>query len=394
MGRKRRTTEEFIEKAKKKHGETTYSYQDTYYVDAFTAVLIFCLICQKNFLKKPVDHLQGFGCQECTIDKRKLPWEEFIKKAIEKHGNKYDYSESKYIDATTKIWIKCLICDKKFEQRPSSHINEGSGCPPCGHILAAKNTIKISRQKDFLIKAKEIHGDRYDYSLVKYKRRDINIEIICQEHGIFVQTPIAHIIFGHGCQICGKIQSIKNRRYTTEDFIKVSTEKHGNKYDYSLVNYIDRYLEIKIICLKHGEFLQKPYLHLLGIGCLKCSKAKYSKVAIEWLTSISIKENIFIQHAENKGEFKIPGTNLFVDGYCELTNTIYEFHGDYWHGNPNKYKPDDIHPIKKIPYGEIYKETLERENKIKSFGYNLIVMWESDYKELKNLEKKEKKQKV
>ena len=93
------------------------------------------------------------------------------------------------------------------------------------------------------------------------------------------------------------------------------------------------------------------------------------------------KENIFIQHAENLGEYIIK-TEKFkssVDGYCKETNTVYEFHGDFWHGNPNKYSLFDINPMCDTPFGELYNTTIEREKTIKEIGYNLVVIWESDY---------------
>jgi G:T-mismatch repair DNA endonuclease (very short patch repair protein) len=74
-----------------------------------------------------------------------------------------------------------------------------------------------------------------------------------------------------------------------------------------------------------------------------------------------------------------------VDGYCRETNTVYEYHGDYWHGNPRKYKQTDIHPHRKVTYGELYRRTLRRDRKIKSLGYNLMVKWESSSPHLYNI---------
>lgn len=119
-----------------------------------------------------------------------------------------------------------------------------------------------------------------------------------------------------------------------------------------------------------------------GRWCPKCSTHGYSKKAIKWLTNIINTENIFIQHAENIGEYIIK-SDIFkssVDGYCKETNTVYEFHGDFWHGNPNKYNAEDINSITKTSFGELYTKTLQREQKIRDLGYNLVVIWESDYK--------------
>lgn len=104
----------------------------------------------------------------------------------------------------------------------------------------------------------------------------------------------------------------------------------------------------------------------------------YSYVCLLWLESIMETEGIYIQHAMNGGEFKIPGTRWKADGYCAETNTIYEFHGDYWHGNPLIYEPDFYNKSRYMSMGELYKKTIEREANIKELGYNLVVKWETE----------------
>ena len=107
----------------------------------------------------------------------------------------------------------------------------------------------------------------------------------------------------------------------------------------------------------------------------------YSKIAILWLENIEKTDGKFIQHAGNIGEKKIKINNkLFkVDGYCENTNTIYEFYGDFWHGNPKIYDEKETHPLNKKTYGDLYNETIYRENVLRQEGYNLITIWESDF---------------
>lgn len=102
-----------------------------------------------------------------------------------------------------------------------------------------------------------------------------------------------------------------------------------------------------------------------------------------------LKENIHIRHILNhpNGEYKIPGTRYRADGYCEETNTIYEFHGDCWHGNPEIYAPDDYLNFYRpdTPASVLYQETIEKEKYIQDQGYNLIVIWRSNY--LQSLQK-------
>lgn len=120
------------------------------------------------------------------------------------------------------------------------------------------------------------------------------------------------------------------------------------------------------------------YLHKHNIPIKQV--VKFSHNSIKWMTQVMIVNNIHIQHGNNGGEFRIPNTKISVDGYCQENNTVYEFHGDRWHGNPKIFQPNDqCHPHSNLSAGELYKKTINRENLIKSLGYNLVVMWEGDF---------------
>lgn len=113
----------------------------------------------------------------------------------------------------------------------------------------------------FIIQARKIHGDTYDYSKVVYKSSLEKVCIICSEHGEFWQTPNNHLR-GRGCAKCKGLY-----RYTKDDFIKKSNEVHHGVYDYSKVEYKNTQAKVCIICPKHGEFWQKPTRHMAGRGC-------------------------------------------------------------------------------------------------------------------------------
>jgi hypothetical protein len=159
---------------------------------------------------------------------------------------------------------------------------------------------------------------------------------------------------------------------TTNEFISEAKEFHGNIYDYSLVEYKNTDTKVSIICPVHGEFQQRPWMHL-KYGCRACGVHK-SRVEKEWLKSLNI--------SSLRLQFRIPNTNITVDGYDPITNTVYEFYGDYWHGNPLKFPSDKVNvsTAKKKTFGQLYQETMDREKKIKDLGYNLSVIWESDYR--------------
>lgn len=130
---------------------------------------------------------------------------------------------------------------------------------------------KIMDTRDFIEKAVKVHGDEYDYSKVNYVNAKTKIVIICREHGEFLQTPAGHLS-GRGCPICRYIKSSSASRKTKEQFIKDAKNVHGDKYDYSKVDYKNNRTEVCIVCPTHGEFWQRPDKHILrGQGCPHCS---------------------------------------------------------------------------------------------------------------------------
>ena len=132
---------------------------------------------------------------------------------------------------------------------------------------------RLTNEK-FVKKAKEVHGDKYDYSKVEYINRNTKVCIICPIHGEFWQTPDNHLK-GQKCPLCANIIRGNTFRSHKDDFIKKAKEVHGDKYDYSKVNYINNRTKVCIICPKHGEFWQVPYSHLKGFGCKLCNGEVY-----------------------------------------------------------------------------------------------------------------------
>jgi very-short-patch-repair endonuclease len=193
----------------------------------------------------------------------------FREKSIEKHGEKYDYSQSTYIKSSIKVNIICKN-HGLFSQLPLLHMN-GSGCKKCADMLNAKNRINTFDIDIFIKEANIIHENKYDYSKVEYTKKDNKIIIICKNHGEFEQLAYAHIKQKQGCPTCGKIKQVKKRTKTIEKFIEDSNKLHVNKYDYSKSNYVNDNSKIIIICKEHGEFEQEASNHLQGKGCNKCA---------------------------------------------------------------------------------------------------------------------------
>ena len=192
------TTEDFIEKARKIHGDK-YSYSKVNYVNNHTKV---CIICPEHgeFWQKPNAHLNGNGCPKCCG--RNKTTEEFIKEAKNKYGDKYDYSKTIYINARTPV---CIICPEhgEFWQTPNDHLH-GYGCKKCGYEKLS-NLFRNSKE-EIIERFKNVHGDKYDYSLFidskfEYKNNKQEIPIICKKHGIFWQAVGCHLN-SQGCPKC------------------------------------------------------------------------------------------------------------------------------------------------------------------------------------------------
>lgn len=258
-----KSTENFIENAIKKHGDT-YDYSEVKYIKYCEKVEI---ICRKHgkFLQMPSSHLSGNGCKTCAIENNTVSQEDFIENAKKIHGNYYDYSRCNYKRSFEKVII---ICKKhgEFSQVPSSHLN-GHGCYDCGN---EKNSINLrSNEKEFIEKAEIIHGDCYDYSRCNYIRSSEKVIIICKKHGEFSQEPNSHLN-GSGCSYCGGDKISKNLRSNKKEFLEKAIKIHGDKYDYSSVEYTTSNKKIKIKCNYHGIFLQGAGSHLSGSGCPFC----------------------------------------------------------------------------------------------------------------------------
>jgi hypothetical protein len=227
-----------------------------------------CIKCHEHgeFEQRPSSHTNGNGCPKCSNDKKTLSKEDFIKKANEVHHGKYCYDKVEYVNCDTKVCIKCSK-HGEFCQTPHSHL-QGQGCPTCAN--ENKGEYCRSSKEEFIKKARKEHGDKYDYSKVDYVNAMTKVCIICKEHGEFWQTPSAHTQ-GSGCHKCANEATSKRCRCSKEEFIKKANEVHQNKYDYSNVRYCDALTKVCIICLKHGKFWQQPNNHLSGAGCHKCA---------------------------------------------------------------------------------------------------------------------------
>lgn len=246
---------------------------------------------------------------------------EFIQKAIAIHGHRYSYSQVVYKNNRTKTTIECKE-HGLFGQRPSDHL-KGHGCDKCAKKLQGKRQVYTSEK--FISKATARHGDKYLYDLVEYVNSKHKVEIICRQHGSFLQLPAAHV-FGQGCPICaGNIKS------NTKEFISKARQIHGDLYDYSQTRYASDNEKVLIICNLHGDFEQTAGSHLAARGCPKCAA-----ISNGWSRSVFIrrcKENnnnkgllyVIRCYGNNEVFYKVGITSMGIKARFKANKIPYDY---------------------------------------------------------------------
>ena len=302
--------------------DNKYDYSKIQYVDRKTPV---CIICPEHgeFWITPNQHVGGHGCTKCAKNGKKTT-EGFINESCKIHGNKYDYSKVEYINSQTKV---CIICPKhgEFWQLPNAH-KRGQGCPKChkkNETKKAENNNQVGLKK-FIEKARKIHGDKYDYSKSIYETYKHSICIICPEHGEFWQRPDSHLK-GGGCPKCGRKNIGMYHGFTTETWVQRAKEIHGDKYDYSKVEYKNAQTKICIICPEHGEFWQLPNSHLQGSNCPICGDLSRREYTLQKYTT-----EFFIERAKKIHGDKYDYSKTEYKGYDKKVCIICPEHGEFW----------------------------------------------------------------
>ena len=268
---------------------------------------------------------------------KKHTLENFIKEAVEIHGDKYDYSKTDYTNAKAKVRIICPI-HGEFWQTPDKHINCRQGCPYCGGK-------KKPTTEEYLQKVNKVHNGKYDYSETVYQNKNSKICIICHqkdengiEHGKFYQIAHNHLN-GNGCPKCaGKY------RYTTDEIIEKFRIVHNNIYDYSKVKYHNTKTKVCIICPEHGEFWQAPYHHLNGNGCPHCKESLFEKRVAQFFKENGIQ---YMEHAncilfpwlhKQHLDFYLPKYNIAIECQGEQHYFPVDFAGKGEEWAINKFK--------------------------------------------------------
>ena len=346
---------DFICESENIHG-SIYNYQNVNYLNVNTKVKIGCNI-HGEFEQLPANHLKGHGCKKCgndlVTDQTRKNQKEFIKQASSIHDNYYQYEHTEYKSDKIKIKITCPI-HGDFVQVPSNHL-QGQGCKIC-RIKSRGEKQRLSLNQ-FLESAKNIHGNGYDYSKVKFETSKDKIIIICKVHGEFEQEAGSHLQ-GKGCIECGFVKTGSKLTKSHEEFLQDALKVHKNRYDYSKTKYVKDSKKVIIVCKKHGDFEQSAGGHTQGSGCPKCYNKNEGRLAI-------ILNEILVVHREYKIEnkrydFYLPDFDIIIErdgeqhyrgtdfgGTDKNENLIFQQNNDLHKTNMAK---SNGHKICRIPY--------------------------------------------
>lgn len=226
---------------------------------------------------------------------KKLDTQEIIKRFVIVHKDKYNYSKVEYRGMDEKVTILCPI-HGEFKQTPHNHLRYG--CAKCG--ISSQVSKRTFSTEQFISRAREVHGDKYDYSLVEYINAKTPVKIICLKHGLFEQVPDTHT-HSYGCPKCvldiGNKKSVstkQTRKYgmPLDVFKSICSRLFSGKYDYSLIDEtswsgLNTY--VNIICPEHGIFKQLAKNHRCGMGCKKCNQSKGESKIKKYLDLTGIK---------------------------------------------------------------------------------------------------------
>lgn len=392
---RRLTQAEVIDMFNGVHGLGTYGYDRVKYETSTTPVEIYCPRHEEYFFQAPNIHLQASGCNKCGVERaaslQKNDLSDMLVEMDRVHAGVYGYhliTPYDYENSKSKMPIWCDT-HGVFHQTYAAH-SKGSGCPKCAGARVGE--YHLDSIEKVLADFYNTHGDKYDYSKMAYVNSQTKIEIVCRVngHGSFWQTPNKHKS-GQNCPLCsadefknnnpnvGKKKGPSPSRLSTQEFIDRSNVIHNFFYDYSPTVYTGNHNKVLIHCPIHDEdFEITAGKHLYrSQGCPTCAQTKQkSKIADSWLDTLS---STIIR------EYRLPNKKTRkVDGYDPETNTVYQFHGDFYHGNPNMFNPIDTNPLIKKTYGELYENTMRLDQELRDLGYDLVIMWEDDWRKLSN----------
>jgi hypothetical protein len=306
---------------------------------------------------------KNHGCPYCSG--RRPTGETNLLKLFPKLCEEWDYEKNKKppenftIKSDQKVWWVCKNNHNFFQAIKKRTI--GMGCSYCcGQLPSEENNLSLNLKLCGQWSSKNILTPK-DYTLNSGKK----VLWVCEKGHEW--SAAIYTRKDHGCPYCtGRLPSKENNLSLN---LKLCGEWDYEKNRLTPKDYtLNCNKKVWWVCEKNHRWGATIANRNNGTDCPHCSKS-ISKPSQHWLDKLNVKIR----------EYKIPYTNYIVDGYDPETNIVYEFYGDFWHGNPSLYQRDDINPMIKKAFGELYDETIKRENILKLMGFKIITIWESDF---------------
>lgn len=274
----------FEKRVRAVHGDR-YGLGRAIYVTQYDHVVVECGE-HGQFMVLPFNLWQGAGCPACARRQNglnhRITQDACLCRVGQVHGKTYDHSLIRYRRMHDEIVV---VCRDHGQFRPTAaNYLAGRGCPGCGTLRGAANRtpMLVLGADEVLARFRRIHGDEYDYANVVYEHSNRHVEIVCRQHGPFLQTPSGHWA-GKGCPECGRVNRAANQILTTQEVLARFRQLHGDRYDYGATEYSRFRLHVTIGCRRHGAFRQTPQAHLEGKGCPRCSQSSGETRAAAWL---------------------------------------------------------------------------------------------------------------
>jgi len=314
-----------------------------------------------------------------------------------------------------KAWFICnknsdcpRKCKHEYLMKINNKTNGKQGCPLCANKRACcieksflKDNIHLYSEWDFERNVKDINGEVFIIDPTKITPDSSKLfHWICQNSSCgcvhyFVAPVIKRVRENRNCPYCSNqtpfVDYHKSVGFIAPHLItEWSPENNITPFQSACGSNINKN---KWICAKnHNHKWSADNWHRVkhSTGCPHCKK-DYSVGQCLWIQYLMKKNNIYIRYKlnHNDGEYKIPESNnkYSADGYDPKTNTIYEYHGCYWHGCKNCFDSSKKHPLyQQVTYGDLYNKTQNKKNFCISKGYKYVEMWECEFNKLKSQE--------
>lgn len=421
----------FLTEAQKVHGGD-YDYRNVVWVNSGTSISVVCK-AHGPFSITPKAHTgkTAQGCKTCTQEKwgrdRKGTTEGFIEKSKQKYGDQFSYEGLDYTNWSTPVRMTCQKHDKDFQVMPQYHLQSG-GCPVCAKRRRALST--STPFSDFLLRAREAHGEVYEYDELTYKGIAKPVKILCQIHGWFEQVGYVHTRSKVGCPSCTSRIPISQ-----DEAIRRIYALHGEGLDYSLINFKGTHIPFKLRCIRHdhsfeallhnvlnsrgngckvcslesssavnsitfeeflrrakevypnlysykdyvnmtspltvtcpthGEFTQVAYEHLRGYGCPQCNINKIEQEISNYLKSLGVE----VEQSNRKILRSLKGNPMELDIFLPTLNIAVEVNGVLWHSER---------------YGKDKHYHLHKTTECEKQGIQLIHIFDDEYNSNKSL---------